>query len=99
MDRKSTMEILAEELEKVNAPQRMIENARAGLYDDYKSPVAMPIHVLVFDAEQAGLHGIAMRAKRGEFDAQKWEAEEWANSEDGKATFEQFLKGIDREKL
>jgi len=89
--RKPTTEKLAEALSLAGAPKWMIDNANAGVYDDYKSPHAMPIATLVFDAQSMGLKGIAERAKGGEFDAQKWEAEEWGNSPEGRATFKEFF--------
>ena len=94
--RKPTTERLAEALSLAGAPKWMIDNANAGYYDDYKSPVAAPIMTLVFDAEGIGLMDIANRAKAGEFDAQTWEAEEWAKSADGQATFAEFFQDVRR---
>ena len=92
--RKPTSEKLAEALSLAGAPKWMIDNANAGVYDDYKSPHAAPIMTLVFDAQSVGLKDIAERAKDGEFDAQKWEADEWAQSPEGRATFAEFFKSI-----
>ncbi len=89
--RKPTSEKLAEALRRAGAPKWMIDNANAGVYDDYKSPHAMPIATLVFDAEGMGLKGIAERAKGGEFDAEQWEAEAWRTSPEGRATFKEFF--------
>ncbi len=92
MNRKPTTDLLAEALSLANAPKWMIDNALAGVYDDYKSPHADPIRTLVFDAKNNGLPTIAMDAIDGKFDAQKWEADEWAKSPEGQATFAEFFK-------
>jgi hypothetical protein len=89
--RKPTAEKLAEALSLAGAPKWMIDNANAGVYDDWKSPHAFPIRTLVFDAQSMGLKDIAERAKNGEFDSQKWEADEWAQSPEGRATFKEFF--------
>ncbi len=89
--RKPTTEKLAEALSLAGAPKWMIDNANAGVYDDYKSPHADPIRTLVFDANNCGLSSIAMDAIDGKFDGQKWEADEWATSPEGRATFAEFL--------
>jgi len=92
--RKPTTERLAEALSLAGAPKWMIDNANAGVYDDFKSPHALPIMTLVFDAQSCGLPTIIDRAKAGEFDGTKEEADEWANSADGRATFSEFLRGL-----
>ena len=89
--RKPTTEKLAEALSLACAPKWMIDNANAGVYDDYKSPHAMPIRTLVFDASNCGLPSIAMDAIDGKFDAEQWEAEAWRNSPEGRATFAEFF--------
>lgn len=94
--RKATTEKLAEALSLAGAPKWMIDNANAGVYNDYKSPHADPIRTLVFDATSCNLPSIAMDAIDGKFDAQKWEADEWAKSADGRATFAEFLKGMEK---
>lgn len=86
-----TSEKLAQILELAQAPKQMIERARAGYYDDFKSELATPIVALAQDARKAGLPDIAQRAMAGEFDAQDWEADEWQNSEEGQETFRQFF--------
>jgi hypothetical protein len=90
--RKPTSEKLAEALSLAGAPQDMIARAEAGYYDDYKSPLATPIMALVIHARAAGLHTIAEQAKDGEFDAQDWESDEWAQSPEGQETFAEFFK-------
>lgn len=59
---------LARDLSAAGAPEKMIKATAAGLYHDYVSPSPAPKHVLVHDAEAAGLHEIAERAKRGDYD-------------------------------
>jgi hypothetical protein len=92
--RKPTTEKLAEALSLAGAPKWMIDNANTGVYDDWKSPLDFPMRTLVFDAENMGLKDIAERAKNGEFDSQKWEADAWRNSPEGRATFAEFFKGV-----
>ena len=82
-NREPTTEKLAKALEEARAPEWMIKKARAGRYDDYKSVDPTPIHTLVQDCVKANLPKIAYRAMRGDFDAQEWEGEEWANSPEG----------------
>lgn len=86
-----TTERLAVELVKAGAPPLMIEKARAGYYDDYKSELAMPITQLVIDARAAGLPIIAERASAGEFDASNAESDAWARSPEGQALFRELL--------
>lgn len=80
---------LAQALRLAGAPGEMITRAEEGYYDDYKSPLAAPIYQLVLDCQAIGtskMHNIAQMAISGEFDGQQWEADEWAKSEEGKAT-------------
>lgn len=77
----STKERLARELETNNAPDWMIENARNGQYDDFESLSPTPIVQLVRDCTRAGLGSLAERAKEGEFDATKEEANAWYEHE------------------
>jgi hypothetical protein len=85
-----TSERLAVELVKAGAPPAMIERARAGYYDDYKSELAMPITQLVVDARAAGLPIIAERASAGEFDASQAESDAWARSPEAQALFREL---------
>jgi hypothetical protein len=55
----------------------METKARHGYYDDFKSPLATPIVQLVLDLENAGKRELANRARNGEFDGTKEEAESW----------------------
>jgi len=82
-----TTEILAEALEAAHAPAKMIEQARAGHYDDFKSDLLFPIRELVKDARAAGLASLSIRATSGEFEAQLWECDAWRAGPEGKAAF------------
>lgn len=93
MANKPTSEKLAEALTHASAPTSMIQRAREGYYDEYKSSIATPIIALVQDARKYHLNNIALRAVNGEFDAADWEAEAWAKSEEGQEIFKQFLPG------
>lgn len=64
----------------------MIEKAREGYYDDYKSPLVAPIGQLVEHCQRLGFDDIADEAITGAFDATKEEAEAWLASEEGQAT-------------
>ena len=88
---KPTTERLAEALEADGAPDEMIERARTGYYDDFKSRLAMPIMQLVADCRHEGLHAIAKFAMEGEFDSTRDEAEEWARSEEGTVVRSELL--------
>lgn len=70
----------------------LIEKARAGFYDDYKSPLAFPIIRLVTDLSALGHEALAERAKAGDFDATREEAKAWAKSDEAQA----LLRGIAR---
>lgn len=78
---------LATALEAAGASPLMVKRAWAGYYDEYKSDLPNPIMALVHDAHTNRLPVIVRRAKNGEFDAQDFEAAEWAASDEGKATF------------
>jgi hypothetical protein len=89
--RQPTTERLARALIEAHAPAAMVDRARVGYYDDFKSDLDFPIIQLVIEATDAGLVGIANRARDGEFDSEKWESDEWAASPDGQETFKMFL--------
>jgi hypothetical protein len=57
--------------------------ARAGDFDDYESESPTPIIDLIFALEAAGKTSLANRARNGEFDGTKEEAEAWRNKEFG----------------
>ena len=87
-----TTERLAVVLETAGAPLDMIQAARNGHYDDYKSDVALPQHELIIDLHKAHLDDLIPRVTDGEFSAEKWEADEWAASEEGQEIFREFMK-------
>jgi hypothetical protein len=89
-ERIPTSEKLARALEAAGAPAAMATAARAGCYDDYKSDSATPCVDLVNDlarlmstpryAINEAIRELFGRARNGEFDAQKWESDAWAES-------------------
>jgi hypothetical protein len=84
-----TKDKLASALRFIELPA-MADKAAAGYYDDFLSPLDMPIMQLVRDLTTAGTpaaRALAQRVMNGEFDATKEEAETWANSAEGQATF------------
>ncbi len=87
----STADRLADALKEANAPITMVVRARQAYYDDYRSPLPMPINQLVADCRAAGLNDIAERAINGEFDGTKEESDAWAASEEGQATFRELF--------
>ena len=87
-----TTEKLAKALEEAGAPAIMIERARQGYYDDYKSPLPFPEMQLHQDAHLAGLEGIKAAVEAGEFDSTKEESDEWARSPEGQAAFAELVK-------
>jgi len=88
-----TTERLARDLEEAGAPAEMIQRAREGYYDDYKSSLAMPEVQLVADARAAGLDAIVQGVYDGRWDATKEEADAWAASPEGQETFRELLAG------
>jgi hypothetical protein len=88
-----TKEKLAVALEKERAPRSMIVRAREGYYDDFLSPLAMPIHQLVSDVRKYNLTRIAKRAMNGDFDATKEESDAWAASDEGQETIRDLMEG------
>ena len=87
-----TTERLALALEAAGAPIAMIERARAGYYNDYKSPLAMPETQLLADARAAGLETIAQGVFEGRWDATKEESDAWMANPEGQATFAELLR-------
>lgn len=76
-------ERLAKAMEGAGCPEAMIQLARNGYYDDYKSPEATPCINLV--NALSAYPELRKRAMNGEFDAKKWESDIWAKSPDGQA--------------
>jgi hypothetical protein len=88
-----TKDNLAAELTKAGLTE-MAFKATKGWYHDYLSPLAMPCAQLVSDLHRVGTpesRALAVRAMNGEFDANQEEADAWAASPDGKATFRQLV--------
>lgn len=83
-----TTEKLAEAMKEAGCSVELIERARNGFYDDFKSPLATPCIQLVSDLNDYPI--LRERAKNGEFDSQKWESDEWAHSQDGKQAMSEF---------
>lgn len=77
-----TSEKLALAMEQAGCPVEMINKAKNFYYDDYKSELATPCIQLVMDLAQ--YPELKIRAMNGEFDAQRWESDEWAESEEGR---------------
>ena len=93
-----TKDILAEELDKIGLV-KMAEKAREGYYHDFLSPLTAPCFQLAKDLAQVGTpEALALRQRHinGEFDATFEESEDWANSEDGKAAFNELMKGVSK---
>lgn len=88
-----TTERLARDLEEAGAPAEMVQLARNGYYDDFKSPLAMPEAQLMHDAREAGLQSIVEGVMDGRWDATREEADAWAASPDGQETFQELLGG------
>lgn len=91
MKRTPTSDLLADALDAEGAPREMVDAARSGHYDDFRSELAFPLTQLVHDATRFGMDGIVKRALDGEFDAQDWEAEAWRASPEGRATFHELF--------
>jgi hypothetical protein len=87
-----TTEKLARALAEEHAPQYMIDRARAGYYDDFKSPIAFPEMELLADSELHDLKRIKEGVYNGEWDATKEESDEWARSPEGQAIFQELIK-------
>ena len=86
-----TTERLAKALAAAGAPFDMIQKAKDGYYDDYKSSIAMPEVQLLTDARALGLDTIGQGVLNGEWDATKEESDEWAASPEGQAAFSELL--------
>lgn len=77
----STKERLVTALTEADAPQSMINKARAGYYDDFESTIATPIQSLIQDLRAAGLNELAARAMDGDFDSTAEEGNAWYQRE------------------
>lgn len=98
-ERIPTSEKLARALEAAGAPAHFVAKARNADYDDYRSTVtATPCVDLVRDLGRLGLTDLRARAMAGEFDAQQWESDAWAESMKNDPEVGPMLKtlGLDR---
>lgn len=89
-----TKDFLAQELRKAGLDE-MAAKAATGYYHDYLSPLPFPEMQLAADLAAAGTPAaLALRARHlnGEFDANFQESEDWANSEDGHAAFDELTR-------
>lgn len=89
-----TKDFLAQELRKAGLDE-MAGRAAAGYYHDYLSPLPFPEMQLAEDLAKVGTpEALALRNRHlnGEFDANMEESTEWANSEDGRAAFEELTR-------
>jgi len=68
LDLPPAQEQLVRDLQNAGAPSDMISRVGAGVYHDYVSPLPMPKHQLVADAQAHNLPEIEHRAKRGDYD-------------------------------
>jgi len=80
-------------LVKAGAPDALVEAALQSAFHDFKSPSATPIFDLVRECERHGLSGVATAARDGKFDATREEADDWAASAYGQATFRKLNSG------
>ena len=98
-----TTEKLARALEAIPAiPREMVQHARDGRYDDFKSPLTFPEITLVAELRAVArnkslprsvrqeIGKMARRVIDGEFDATPEESRAWAESPDGQETFRQL---------
>lgn len=70
------------------------KRARAGAFDDFESPSATPIVDLVVALRAAGREDLAQQAIEGRWDATKAEADEWAESLEGKQALRELGGGV-----
>jgi hypothetical protein len=92
-DASRTTERLAAAMQVAHCPPAMVQRARDGWYDDFRSPLVAPCIELVADLERIGQRKLAQRARNGEFDATRDEAEAWRRSEEGQAAFRDLSGG------
>lgn len=89
-----TSDRLAIALQEVDAPLWMVERARKGEYDDFKSPHAMPLHKLMEDVAANGLpESFKKRIVEGEFDCTLEEGQAWMESEEGQEVQRRLMRG------
>ena len=81
-----TSDRLARHLEAEGLPADMVEKARQGYYDDFKSPLAMPQMQLLTDLRAHGRDDLTPAVIDGEWDSTPEESKEWAESFEGRST-------------
>jgi hypothetical protein len=84
---------LAEALREIGLLE-MADRAERSFYNDYFSPMDLPIMALAAELAMAGTSGaLALRARviAGEFDATKDESDEWSKSSEGQDTFRRLM--------
>ena len=89
-----TKDKLADALLAADLPE-MAAKAREGYYDDFLSPLDLPILALATDLAKAGTPAALVLCRRvidGDFDATREESDAWANSPDGQAVFAKFFE-------
>lgn len=91
-----TTERLARALAGEGAPEWMVNKARAGYYDDFKSPLATPEMQLYKDARDNGLDSIAEGVLDGQWDATREESDAWAESPEGQAVIAELMNPPNR---
>jgi len=94
-----TKDLLADALAAVGL-DAMADQARAGFYHDYLSPLDFPEMQLVEDLKNMAdlkpnkdeILELRDRVMDGEYDASIEESEEWAASQDGQDTFRKLIR-------
>jgi hypothetical protein len=82
MGNRSTDKLVAA-LQEAGAPADMVIRATGGAFHDFESRSATPIVDLVRECTRLGLHGVAERARNGDFDATREESDRWMKSGEG----------------
>ena len=96
----STTLKLERALKEVNAPEIMLERAREGYYDDFKSSIEFPQNALYKDAKDHDLpQEFLTRIKNCEFDCQEWEARLFWMSPEGQAVQQNLTIGRKQKRM
>lgn len=99
-DMRPSDQILVEALTELGFTD-LAKRAAGGEWNDYFGTHAMPQHHLVatlrsrfddFPSKIADIEAVVGRVVQGDFDATKTEADEWAASPEGQATFAELLR-------
>lgn len=83
---------LARAFKEAGAGDHEIRQAIDGYWDDFKSPLAMPISQLVAFCRRNGMRDLSERAMAGEFDAAPDESKTWAESPEGRAAIAELMR-------